>query len=136
MRILEHVKNEDDYMRRMIGDAIWSVLYHERELALAHRSLAVVKAALSRGFSAAELADIDNEPEPEDATTALEYARALLCNALDHVTHHEDQLRAAHKDLAFSKAVLARAKYAFDIKEIEAEQTERLDAKGARRNAA
>jgi hypothetical protein len=127
----ENCKTEDEFLLKLIEKSVWHVQYHERELNAAHRRLAIVKAALARGYAADDFAGVthDSEVEMEDAESPIAFVRAMLGQALSSIKHHEDELRNGHADLAMVKAALARARFTFDMVKITAEQIARLDGK-------
>jgi hypothetical protein len=123
----EEFKNEDEFLLKLMTQAVWSALYHEQELNVPHRHLAVIKAALARGY-ADDLAGVthDSEAEVEDTETPTAYVRALLGRGLSSIKHHEDELNTAHVDLAVIKAIFARLQVKIGMEKIGAEQEERL----------
>jgi hypothetical protein len=119
---------EVEFVRELVRTAVWGTLYHERELVRDHARLAVMKAALARGFEPAVFAgiDADFDLEPEDADNPQDLVRALLAAAMSGVQYHEAELQVAHRDLALVKLVATRGQYEIDYAQIEAEQAARL----------
>jgi hypothetical protein len=126
----ENYDNELDYVRGLVADLVWSIGYHEDGLRKAHVTLGLVKGAIIKGFPDINLDDYEGEDmEKEEAETPNEYIGACYSDAVSSVTHHENGLRNAHRNLAFAIAVARRCNYDLDIDEIKREQAAKAQAR-------
>jgi hypothetical protein len=125
--------NELDYVRGLVADLLWGIGYHEKSLRKAHVVLGLVKGAIIKGFPDIDLDVYEGEDmEREDATTPNEYIGAVYSDALSSVTHHEEGLRNAHRNLACAIAVARRGNYDLDIDEIKREQAAKAQMAAAK----
>jgi len=124
--------DECELMRKIVGDAFWQILYHERMLARAHGFLAVVRALVTRvGIQVTDEGARDTYEANEDeceCETPVELLAYLLGRAMNDIEHHETQLRGAHNSMALTKGLAERARIEVPMGEIEAEERKRLAA--------
>lgn len=117
-------------MREIVRDACWRIAYHESELALAHKKLALMHGLLQRcGLDISERQakdDYEDRNEDDDCATPQELASFLLGDALNTVAHHERELRGAHVKLAAAKALMLRTDIELPIDEIAEREHERV----------
>lgn len=129
--------NELVHVRELVADALWGIYYHEDALAKAHVALGLLKGVIVKAFPDIDLEVYEGEDmEREDATTPVEYIGAVYSDAVSSVKHHEDGLRNAHRNLAFTIAVMRRGNYDLDIDEVKREQAAKAKAKAQARRAA
>ena len=117
------------YVRAHVEDAFWQVGYHEMELVKARRQLALAQELIERGsFNIdVEPAEDRNDLDDRNFENVDQYAQAILDDAEGSVRHHEEELRAAHNDLALAKIMLGRGNYTeINLDDVQKATAERL----------
>jgi len=118
-----------ELMRLQLRGAFWNVGYHEAALRKAHKHIGVVRSFLKHtDFSITDekASEAFDAGEMEDCESPMELARWLLGNALNNITHHEEELKKSHAALGSWKALMLRARLELPLAEIEEEALRRL----------
>jgi hypothetical protein len=120
------------FVRGIVGNAIWDILYHEEQLAKAHKRLRLATELVKRGSFdlEAERADVDDEDE-EIFENVTQFALSILDECKRSVEYHESGLAKAHTGLAMATIMLERGNYAeIDIEQVRQEQKNKMASHG------
>lgn len=135
---LPKADSDVEFLRALAEQALRSIDYDENSLARAHKTVAVIKAVIAKGFSHLDLSDIDADSEDADdfvdrdnAETPEEFIRACWANALGEVKYHEQSLRDSHVKLAIVVAIIKRGNYDIDSNALRVKLREERETKKA-----
>jgi hypothetical protein len=127
------------WLRKVAADAFWHVLYHEKELQLAHQKIATARALMIRAnideFAFNDVSDEecdDDDPNDEELAEFSGVPRFIYAEvrtAKYNASYHERELKDAHQSIAVLKAMMLRAQITeFTLEQAQADAQERFQS--------
>ena len=123
----------DEFAHEVLRDAIWGIMYHERELKRQTKTVGLAKQLIERcNFTEINIVEIEKEPyddygDDEESDDVIDFARSTLRTEVNSAKYHENGIKDGARKLALAQIVAVRLGYNFSIDEIQKQVTEQLN---------